>query len=456
MRADSDPASPSDALAGLVDQRLVRQLAEAAAAQVASGAVRLLGEGGLLQAFAKQLIEGALELELQEHLRNSALPRGSHTETETGTETETETGRGTGTGTGTGTGVGAGAATGANGRNGARTRRLLTEVGPVEVRVPRDREGSFSPRAVPPRARRLPGLDRLVISLTARGLSSGELVAHLAEVYGVELSRETVSAITDQVLDELAERRRRRLDPVYPVVFVDSVRSGRPGGPLVHLALGVSVEGRREVLGLWPAAGGEQWPRVLAGLAERGVREVWVLVGGTGAVLAEAAAGQWPGAVVHGSVAQLLHTALRHAPGEDWGALSRALRETCTAPTEEAALERLSRAEREWGPGHREVFRVWRSAWPLLAPGFRFGPEARRLLTGGGALERLHARLRRIEQSAGRVRDERAALKRAYLATLALESPAGAGQPGFADWPAVREELRRGSPAATAEPGSHH
>ncbi|MFE4513106.1 IS256 family transposase [Kitasatospora sp. NPDC056783] len=440
MRADSDPASPSDALAGLVDQRLVRQLAEAAAAQVGSGAVRLLGEGGLLQAFAKQLIEGALELELQEHLRNSVPAPGPPMTA--------------GDSDGTGTGAGAGA----NGRNGARTRRMLTEIGPVEVRVPRDREGSFSPRAVLPRTRRLPGLDRLVISLTARGLSSGELVAHLAEVYGVELSRETVSAITDQVLDELAERRGRRLDPVYPVVFVDSVRGGRSGGPLVHLALGVSVEGRREVLGLWPAADGEQWPRVLAGLAERGVREVWVLVGGTGAVLAEAAAGQWPCAVVHGSVAQLLHSALRHAPGEDWGALSRALRETCTAPTEEAALERLSRAEREWGPGHREVFRVWRSAWPLLAPGFRFGPEARRLLTGGGALERLHARLRRIEQSAGRVRDERAALKRAYLATLALESPAGAGQPGVADWPAVREELRRGSSAplsraATTEPG---
>lgn len=432
MRADSDPAAPPAALAGLVDQRLVRQLAEAAAAQVGSGAVRLLGDGGILQAFAKQLIEGALELELQEHLRGS----------------------GTSSGTGTGSGT--------NGRNGARARRLLTEIGPVEVRVPRDREGSFTPKAVLPRARRLPGLDRLVISLTARGLSSGELVAHLAEVYGVELSRETVSAITDQVLDELAERRARRLDPVYPVVFVDSVRSGRSGGPLVHLALGVSVEGRREVLGLWPAADGEQWPRVLAGLAERGVRDVWVLVGGTGAVLAEAAAERWPRTVVHGSVAHLLHAALRHAPGEDWGALSRALRETCTAPSEAAALERLSRAEREWGPSHREVFRVWRSAWPLLAPGFRFGPEARRLLTGGGALERLHARLRRIEQSAGRVQDERAALKRAYLATLALESPTGPGPSWAEDWPVVREELRRGSrrgagvpdPALRCPPGS--
>ncbi|MFB7128319.1 IS256 family transposase [Kitasatospora sp. NPDC056273] len=428
MRADSDPAAPPAALAGLVDQRLVRQLAEAAAAQVGSGAVRLLGDGGILQAFAKQLIEGALELELQEHLRGSGNSNGS--------------------GTGNGSGPGG------NGRNGARARRLLTEIGPVEVRVPRDREGSFTPKAVLPRARRLPGLDRLVISLTARGLSSGELVAHLAEVYGVELSRETVSAITDQVLDELAERRGRRLDPVYPVVFVDSVRSGRSGGPLVHLALGVSTEGRREVLGLWPAADGEQWPQVLAGLAERGVREVWVLVGGTGAVLAEAAAEQWPRTVVHGSVAHLLHAALRHAPGEDWGALSRALRETCTAPTEAAALERLAQAEREWGPSHREVFRVWRSAWPLLAPGFRFGPEARRLLTGGGALERLHARLRRIEQSAGRVQDERAALKRAYLATLALESPTGTGRPWVEDWPAVREELRRGSLRRAGVPAS--
>ncbi|MEU6971599.1 IS256 family transposase [Kitasatospora aureofaciens] len=423
LRADPDPQPPSVDLAELVDQRLVRQLAEAAAAQVGSGAVQLLGDGGLLQALAKQLIERALELELQEHLR----------------------GPGTNSPTGAGGRTVAGRPGSPNGPNGARARRLLTEIGPVDVRVPRDRDGSFAPRTVRPRARRLPGLDRLVVSLTARGLSSGELVAHLAEVYGVELSRETVSVITDQVLDELADRRGRPLDPVYPVVFLDSVRSGRSGGPLVHLALGISADGLREVLGLWPAADGEHWPEVLAGLAERGVREVWVLVGDAGAGLAEAAAARWPRAVVHTSVAHLLPAALRHAPGEDWSGLTRALREICTAPTDAAALERLGRAEREWGPGHREVFRVWRAAWPLLAPGFRFGPEARRLLAGGGALERLHARLRRIEQAAGRVRDERAALKRVYLATLALESPAGAGRPWAGDWPAVREELRRGS-----------
>ncbi|MFD7830262.1 IS256 family transposase [Kitasatospora sp. NPDC059803] len=411
LRADPGPAVPPVDLAELVDQRLVRQLAEAAAEQVGSGAIRLLGDGGLFQTLAKQLIEHALELELQEHLR----------------------------------GAEPGSDPGANVRNGARARRLLTEVGPVEVRVPRDRQGSFTPRAVRPRARRLPGLDRLVISLTARGLSSGELVAHLAEVYGVELSRETVSAITDQVLDELDERRRCPLDPVYPVVFLDAVRSGRSGGPLVHLALGISTDGRREVLGLWPATDGEHWPQVLAELAERGVREVWVLVGDTGGGLAEAVAARWPRTVVHGSMAHLLHAALRHAPGEDWGALVRTLREICAAPTERAAMARLSRAEREWGPGHREVFRVWRSAWPLLAAGFRFGPEARRLLAGGGALERLHARLRRIEQASGRVQDERAALKRAYLATIALESPASAGRTWTDDWPAVREELRRGS-----------
>ncbi|MER7847664.1 IS256 family transposase [Kitasatospora sp. NPDC096077] len=435
MRTDPDPPPASGDPTGLVDQRLVRQLAEAAAAQVGSGAVRLLGDGGLLQALAKQLIERALELELQEHLHGP----GADAPAGPGGAAD-PAGPDGGNGTNSTTGPNS-----TNGPNGARARRLLTEIGPVEVRVPRDRDGSFAPRTVRPRARRLPGLDRLVVSLTARGLSSGELVAHLAEVYGVELSRETVSAITDQVLDELAERRGCPLDPVYPVVFLDSVRSGRSGGPLVHLALGISADGLRQVLGLWPTADGENWPQVLAGLAERGVREVWVLVGDAAPGLAEAAAERWPRTVVHTSVAQLLHAALRHAPGEDWGGLARTLHEICTAPTEAVALERLGRAEREWGPSHREVFRVWRAAWPLLAPGFRFGPEARRLLAGGGALERLHARLRRIEQVAGRVRDERAALKRVYLATLALDSPSGAGRPWSGDWPAVREELRRGS-----------
>ncbi|MBD0690921.1 transposase, partial [Streptomyces sp. CBMA123] len=342
--------------AGLVDQRLVRQLAEAAAAQVGSGAVHLLGDGGLLQALAKQLIERALEIELQEHLRGAG-PGGTNPAGVNGRGGPGSPGSPGGSGSpGSPGGPGSPGSPGSpNGPNGARARRILTEIGPVEVRVPRDRDGSFAPRTVRPRARRLPGLDRLVVSLTARGLSSGELVAHLSEVYGVELSRETVSVITDQVLDELADRRGRPLDPVYPVVFLDSVRSGRSGGPLVHLALGVSTDGLREVLGLWPATDGEHWPQVLAGLAERGVHEVWVLVGDAGAGLAEAAAARWPRTVVHTSVAHLLPAALRHAPGEDWGALARALHETCTAPTESAALERLGRAEREWGPSHREV-----------------------------------------------------------------------------------------------------
>ncbi|AUG80139.1 hypothetical protein CFP65_5437 [Kitasatospora sp. MMS16-BH015] len=407
--------------AALLDPRLVGQLAEAAAARLSTGTVKLLGSGGLLQALAKQVLERTLELELQAHL---------HPPTPT-----------------------------ANGRNGARTRQVLTEVGPVPVRVPRDRDGTFAPRAVRPRARRLPGLDELVVSLTARGLSSAELTAHLAEVYGVEISRETVSAVTDQAFERLTEHHSRPLAPVHPVVFLHTVRPGRTAGPQVHLALGITPDGRRDLLGLWPGGPGRaDGAHIPAALAARGLREAWVVVADTGPVagagagpaaalgpaagagLAEAVARHWPGAALLGSTARLIREVLRHAPGEEWSALSQDLREVCTAPTETAALDRLGRAERRWGPARREVFLAWRAAWPQLAPGFRFEVPVRRLLAGGGALERLQQRLRRLEQSAGRPQDERAALKRAYLATLALDAP-GEEQEWCADWPAVRRAL---------------
>ncbi|WP_188309928.1 transposase [Streptomyces sp. CBMA123] len=171
---------------------VVASVAELAAEQARAGGMRLLGEGGLLQQLTRHLLQEALEAEMDEHLASTAEPGRS-------------------------------ARKGGNARNGYRMKTVMTEAGPVTLEVPRDRAGTFEPKAVPRHARRTEGLDNLVVSLTAKGLTSGEIVAHLAEVYGMTTSKETVSTITDRVLEGMAERRTRPLDPVYPVLFVDAV-----------------------------------------------------------------------------------------------------------------------------------------------------------------------------------------------------------------------------------------
>ena len=199
-------------------QQLAQQLVETARAE----GVELVGPGGLLAGLTKTVLETALEAEMTEHL---------------GYEAHEAAGR-----------------DGGNSRNGHRSKTVLTEVGPVEIDVPRDRDGSFEPRIVAKRQRRLSGVDELVISLSAKGLTTGEVQAHLAEVYGAEVSRQTISTITDKVVEGMAEWQNRPLDPVYPVVFIDAInvkiRDGKVANRPVYVALAVTCEGRREILGL--------------------------------------------------------------------------------------------------------------------------------------------------------------------------------------------------------------
>ena len=202
-----------------VDEQLIAQLAGRARA----GGLALTGEGGLLGQLTKRLVESALEGEITDHL---------------GYERHDAAGR-----------------DGGNSRNGYRAKTVLTEVGPVQVDVPRDRDGSFEPKIVPKRQRRLSGVDELVISLSAKGLTTGEVQAHLAEVYGADVSRQTISTITDRGIEGMAEWQNRPLDPVYPVVFVDAInvkiRDGKVANRPVYVALAVTCEGRRDILGLW-------------------------------------------------------------------------------------------------------------------------------------------------------------------------------------------------------------
>ncbi|MET7686204.1 IS256 family transposase, partial [Streptomyces sp. NPDC005423] len=225
-----------------VEQKLIDQLVE----QARSKGLRLTGEGGLLQQLTKTVLESALEGEITDHL---------------GYDKHDPAGR-----------------DGGNSRNGTRPKTVLTDVGPVEIDVPRDREGSFEPAIVKKRQRRLTGVDEMVLSLSAKGLTHGEISAHLAEVYGASVSKMTISTITDKVMDGMAEWQNRPLDRVYPVVFIDAVnvkiRDGQVANRPIYVALAVTAEGHRDILGLWAGDGGEgakHWLRVLSELKNRGV-----------------------------------------------------------------------------------------------------------------------------------------------------------------------------------------
>src|SRR3954449_13022342 len=234
---------------GINQQQLARDIVEQARAQ----GVELVGPGGLLTGLTKTVLETALEAEMSEHL---------------GYERHDPAGRDSG-----------------NSRNGTRTKTVLTEIGPVEIEVPRDRDASFDPVIVRKRQRRLDGIDEIVLSLTARGLTTGEVAAHFDEVYGAKVSRDTVSRITDKVLEEMTEWQNRPLDRVYPVLFVDAiylkVRDGQVTNRPFYVVVGVTVDGRRDVLGIWAGEGGEgakYWLQVLTEIKNRGVGDVRIVV----------------------------------------------------------------------------------------------------------------------------------------------------------------------------------
>ena len=245
---DLDAAQPQP---GVASDELVRQLAERARAE----GLRLTGEGGLLSQLTKVVVESALDGELDDHLGYSKHDAAGRD--------------------------------GGNSRNGKRGKTVLTEAGPVSIEVPRDREGSFDPQLVKKRQRRLTGLDDLVISLSAKGLTHGEICAHLAEVYGASVSKQTISTITDRVIEGMAEWQSRPLDSVYPVIFIDAVnvkiRDGNVANRPIYIALAVTVEGTRDILGLWAGEHGDGegakfWVRVLSEIKNRGTQDVCMVV----------------------------------------------------------------------------------------------------------------------------------------------------------------------------------
>ncbi|MDH6711493.1 putative transposase [Kitasatospora sp. MAA19] len=382
---------------------VVASVAELAAEQARAGGMQLLGEGGLLQQLTRHLLQEALEAEMDEHLASTAEPGRS-------------------------------ARKGGNARNGYRMKTVMTEAGPVTLEVPRDRAGTFEPKVVPRHARRTEGLDNLVVSLTAKGLTSGEIVAHLAEVYGMATSKETVSTITDRVLEGMAEWRTRPLDAVYPVLFVDAVnikvRDGQVANRPVYVVLGVTADGYRDILGLWTSSGGEgakYWQSVLTEIKNRGVKDCLILICDGLAGLPDAVAQVWPQTVVQTCIVHLLRNSFRYTSKRDWAAVARDLKPVYTAPNEQAALDRFAEFAAAWEATYPAVVRLWEKAWAEMVPFLAFDAEIRKIICTTNAIESVNSRYRRAAGACGHFPNDQAALKRLYLATLALD-PTGRGR----------------------------
>ncbi len=396
---EAEIVEPSDAApVKSVDDRLIDELAGRAQAE----GLQLTGEGGLLQQLTKRLLESALEGEITDHLGyDKHDPAGKN---------------------------------GGNSRNGTRGKTVLTDVGPVEISVPRDREGSFEPKIVKERQKRLSGVDEMVISLAAKGLATGEVQAHLAEVYGAEVSRQTISTITDKVLEGMAEWQNRPLDAVYPVVFIDAIhvkiRDGAVANRPIYVAPAVMAEGRRDILGIWAGDGGEgakHWMHILTELKNRGVNDVLMLVCDGLKGLPDAVETVWPRTTVQTCLVHLLRNSFRYAARQDWDKIAKLLKPVYTAATEEAALERFAELADAWGKKYPAIVRLWENAWEGFTPFLRFGTEIRRIVSTTNAIESVNARIRRAVKARGHFPSEQAALKCVYMAIMSLD-PTGKGR----------------------------
>ncbi len=356
------------------DEQVLRELTERAR----TGGLKLTGEGGLLGRLTKMIVEGALEGELDDHLgyaKNDAEGRD-----------------------------------GGNSRNGYRAKTVLTDTGPVEISVPRDRDSSFEPKIVAKRQRRLTGVDEIVISLSAKGLTHGEIAAHLAEVYGAEVSKQTITTITDRVMEGMAEWQSRPLDPVYAVVFIDAInvkiREGQVANRPIYLALGVTADGERDVLGLWAGEhgdgeGAKYWMRVCSEIKNRGTRDVLMVVCDGLKGLPDAVNAVWEKTIVQTCIVHLLRNSFKYASKKDWAQIAKDLRPVYTAASESEALDRFAEFSGKWEKRYPAIIRLWENAWAEFVPFLAFDREIRTVICTTNAIESINARLRRAVNARG-------------------------------------------------------
>jgi transposase-like protein len=386
----------------LMDDRLLDALLERSRDQ--AGGLRLTGEGSMLGELVRAVLERALEAELTAHLGYGRHERG-----------------------------GAG-----NARNGAIAKTVQTGVGPVPLAVPRDRAGTFEPLLVPKRAGRIAGgLDDMIISLYAHGMSVRDIMHHLEQVYGTQLSHETISRITDAVLEEVRAWQSRPLDPVYAAVFLDAIVARVRDNQVVqnkpaYIAIGVDADGEKHVLGIWLAKtapdaatageGARFWGGVMNDLRNRGVRDILIACCDGLKGFEDAITAAFGRTVVQRCVARLVRNALRPVARRDAGAVAAELRRIYTAPTAEAAFDAFDAfSASDWGRRYPQAVRVFEDAWDAFTPFLAFSPAVRKLLYTTNSIESLNYQLRKVTKARGHYPSDDAVVKLLWPAIINIE-----------------------------------
>ena len=391
-RGDSGGLVPAARSVPVVaDSAEMRDWADQLVARARSEGIELTGDNGLLTAMVRRVLQTGLNVELAEHL---------------GYEPYAADGRGSG-----------------NNRNGSYPKTVTTEIGQVEVDMPRDRLGTFEPATIPKHVRRLDGLTGNIISLYAKGMTTGDIQTHLAEIYDTEISRETISKITDAIVEDMTAWQHRPLDALYAVLLIDcivvKIRGSQVANRPVYVAIGVNLDGERDVLGLWVGpSGGEgakQWATMLNELRNRGLVDALIVCCDGLKGLPESIRATWPQATVQTCVVHLVRNTLRYVSKKYWAAITREMREIYTAPTLPAAEALFGDFADKWREQYPAMIKSWETSWNEFIPFLEFPPELRRIVYTTNAIESLYARFRRAVRHRGHFPNEQAAMKVLYL-----------------------------------------
>ena len=370
MSRRKEPTIPNE----LLDQLLAGGAASA-----------VFDQGGLLDTLKKAFTERALNAEMDHHL---------------GHEDQTD-----------------------NNRNGYGRKTVMTDTGKLVIEVPRDRQASFDPQLIAKYQRRFPGFDEKIISMYARGMSTREIVGHLHDLYGIDVSPDLISTVTDAVLDEVASWQQRPLDPVYPLVFFDAIRvkirdEGTVCNKAIHIALGVRADGHKEVLGLWleQNEGAKFWLRVMNELKHRGTEDILLAVVDGLKGFPDAITAVFPETIVQTCIVHLLRNSMAFVSWKDRKSLAAALKTIYRAVDADAAEKALTAFEAgPWGQRYPAIGQSWRRAWGEVIPFFAFPDDVRRIIYTTNAIESLNAKLRRAVRARGHFPSDEAATKLLYL-----------------------------------------
>jgi putative transposase len=351
----------------------------------------LIGEDGLLKQLTKAVLERALQAEMAVHLGH-----GKHEAVSNAT---------------------------GNTRNGSSRKTLKGDFGLLPIDIPRDREGSFEPQLIPKHQTRWMGFDDKIISLYSRGMTVREIQAHLTEMYGVEVSPALISTVTEAVMDEVKQWQSRPLEAIYPVLYLDCIHakvrdSGSVRNKAVYLAIGINLQGEKEVLGLWIAQteGAKFWLNVVTELKNRGVQDIFIACVDGLKGFPEAIESVFPKAIVQLCIVHLVRNSLNYVGWNKRKEVAADLRTIYTAATVDQAEQQLAAFEDKWNDAYPSIAKSWRNNWQRVIPFFAFPPDIRKIIYTTNAIESVNMSLRKVTKNRGSFPNDESVMKLFYLA----------------------------------------